>query len=197
MMHPIIHLVAILCLCLPFAASAQLPAPVAGALKAAGIPASAVSLHVQEVGGGAVRASHNAGAAMNPASVMKLLTTYAALELLGPAHVWKTEAWVLVPPDENGIVAGDLYLRGSGDPKLNFEQFWLLLRQLRARGVRDVRGDLVLDRTLFDLPEHDPSARMLCSSVSRRFASRCCRMHRRRSSRSAPNRTRLISISSI
>lgn len=96
---------------------------------------------------------HNADRPLNPASAIKLVTTYAALELLGPAHTWKTEA--LVDEGERG---GNLYLRGSGDPRLALEQFWLLLRQLRARGVGDVAGDLVLDRGAFDLPPHDPAA---------------------------------------
>jgi D-alanyl-D-alanine carboxypeptidase/D-alanyl-D-alanine-endopeptidase (penicillin-binding protein 4) len=77
---------------------------------------------------------------MNPASVMKLVTTYSALELLGPAYRWKTEAYI----DGNDVV-----LKGYGDPKLNLESFWMLLRALRGRGLRDIRGDLVLDRSYF------------------------------------------------
>ena len=56
------------------------------------------------------------------------------------------------------MLAGDLYLKGSGDPKLTLEQFWLLLRQLRARGVREIRGDLVLDRSAFAAMAHDEAA---------------------------------------
>ena len=126
----------------------RLPVPVARALKAAALPSSAVAVVVQEVGSPLPRVSANATAAMNPASLMKLLTTYAALELLGPAYTWKTEAWLqgrLV----DGVLDGDLYLKGGGDPKLTLEQFWLLLRELRARGLREIRGDLVLDRSLF------------------------------------------------
>ena len=56
------------------------------------------------------------------------------------------------------MLAGDIYLKGSGDPKLTLEQFWLLLRQLRARGVREIRGDLVLDRSAFGAIAHDEAA---------------------------------------
>ena len=125
-----------------------LPTAVARALKSAAIPTSAIAVLVQEVGTPAARLSINAEAPMNPASLMKLLTTYAALETLGPAYTWKTEAWLsgnLV----KGVLDGDLYLKGGGDPKLTLEQFWLLLRELRTRGLRDIRGDLVLDRGLF------------------------------------------------
>ena len=68
------------------------------------------------------------------------MTTYAALELLGPAYRWKTEAYV---------DGDDLYLKGYGDPKLDYESFWMLLRNLRGRGVREIRGDIVLDRSYF------------------------------------------------
>ena len=135
----------------------RLPVPVANALKAAGIPQSAVGIVVQDAGGVSPRLTFNAGQAMNPASTMKLVTTFAALELLGPAYTWKTTAWSAAPLAD-GVLAGDLYLRGSGDPKLTFEQFWLLLRQLRARGVREVTGNLVLDRSLLATVEHDAAA---------------------------------------
>jgi len=130
----------------------RLPAPVARALKAAALPASAVAVVVQEVSSPIARVSVNANVAMNPASAMKLVTTYAALETLGPAYRWKTEAW-LAGKLADGVLDGDLYLKGSGDPKLTLDRFWLFLRELRARGLREIRGDLVLDRSLFALDE--------------------------------------------
>lgn len=126
-----------------------LPPRVAAALQAAGIPEAHAAAFVQEVGAKQVRLAVNAERPMNPASVMKLVTTYAALELLGPAYTWTTEAYAIGEASD-GVLAGDLYLKGSGDPKLTLEQFWLLLRNLRARGIRDIRGDLVLDRRLFE-----------------------------------------------
>lgn len=138
-------------------AESHLPPAVANALKPAGIPASAVAIVVQEAGAPCPRLEINGGEPMNPASLMKLVTTFAALELLGPAYTWKTAAWSAAPL-ENGVLAGDLVIRGSADPKLTFEQFWLLLRQLRARGIREIAGDLVLDRSLLAVGEHDPSA---------------------------------------
>lgn len=147
--------------CLSACASAReenrLPPAVAAALKAAGIPASAVAIVVQEAGASRPRLEINGSEPMNPASLMKLVTTFAALELLGPAYTWKTTAWSAAPIDD-GVLAGDLFLRGSADPKLTFEQFWLLLRQLRARGIREIAGDLVLDRSLLAPLDHDPSA---------------------------------------
>jgi D-alanyl-D-alanine carboxypeptidase/D-alanyl-D-alanine-endopeptidase (penicillin-binding protein 4) len=122
------------------AAAADLPRKALDALRAAGVPTSSVAAWVQEVGAPKPTLALHADAAMNPASVMKLVTTYAALELLGPAYQWKTEAY---------MDGEQLVLRGYGDPKLNYESFWMLLRQLRGRGLKELRGDIVLDRSFF------------------------------------------------
>jgi D-alanyl-D-alanine carboxypeptidase/D-alanyl-D-alanine-endopeptidase (penicillin-binding protein 4) len=120
--------------------AADLPAAVDQSLRKAGIPRANVAVVVQELGTARPELSLNAGAPMNPASVMKLVTTYAALELLGPAYHWKTEVYADGP---------NLVLKGYGDPKLNLESFWMLLRNLRGRGLRDIQGDILLDRTYF------------------------------------------------
>ncbi|HEX9398162.1 MAG TPA: D-alanyl-D-alanine carboxypeptidase/D-alanyl-D-alanine-endopeptidase [Burkholderiales bacterium] len=122
------------------ALGAELPPSVLKALNAVGIPESSVGAVVQEVGTARPSLAVNARQPMNPASTMKLVTTYAALELLGPAYKWKTEVYL----DGDNVV-----IRGSGDPKLNYESFWTLLRSLRSRGLSEIRGDFVLDRTLF------------------------------------------------
>jgi len=148
---------ALACLGAPAAADSRLPFPVAAALQAAAIPPSAVSIHVQETGAASPRLTLNSGRPMNPASLMKLVTTHAALETLGPAFTWKTAA-LTEAEVADGVLAGDLWLVGSGDPKLTFERFWLLLRQLRAQGIRSIRGDLVLDRSAFEIQVEDPGA---------------------------------------
>ena len=128
-------------------AAADLPAPVATALQAAGIPARNVSVVVQEVGAARPSVAVNEHEPRNPASVMKLVTTFAALELLGPAFRWKTEVYADGP---------HVVLRGFGDPKLNMESFWMMLRALRARGLREITGDVVLDRTYFGPQPQQP-----------------------------------------
>lgn len=137
--------------------TATLPPPLTAALRDARLPAEHAAFFVQRVDADRPLLAHNAGRAMNPASTMKLVTTYAALDLLGPAHTWKTQALADQLPRE-GVLAGNLYLKGSGDPSLTLERFWLLLRQLRARGMTAIGGDLVLDRSDFRLPPHDPAA---------------------------------------
>ena len=125
-------------------------------LKQVNIPQSAIAVEVIEVGKHTPLITINSARPMNPASTMKLLTTYAGMELLGPAYSWKTEAWLDGKLD-HGVLQGDLVLKGYGDPKFTIEQFWLWLTELRARGLREIRGDLVLDRSFFDLPAYDPA----------------------------------------
>ncbi|MBL8482223.1 MAG: D-alanyl-D-alanine carboxypeptidase, partial [Rhodocyclaceae bacterium] len=139
------------------ACAAALPPALEQALASAEIPHSAVAIDIQPLVPGKPVLSLNAKQSMNPASVMKLVTTYAALQRLGPTHTWSTTAYADAEPLD-GVLAGNLYLGGGGDPKLTLEAFWLLLRQLRLHGVRDIRGDLVLDRSRYALPAPDPAA---------------------------------------
>ena len=145
-------------LCAALAAVARdLPPPVEAALAKAGVPASAVAVVVEPVEGGPLLVSHRANVAMNPASVMKVVTSYAALDLLGPAFTFRTDFLVrgeLV----NGVLEGDLVIRGGGDPKLTYERMWQAAHELRARGLREIRGDVILDRGYFaPTPPHDPA----------------------------------------
>ena len=145
----------ILAFCAIAVRASELPPAVAQALRSAGIPLSATATWVREVDSASPQLAVNARTAFNPASTMKLVTTYAALDLLGPAYVWNT-AVLAHGPVVDGVLAGDLYIRGSGDPKLTYEQFGRLLRMVRGRGIREIRGDLVLDRTAFAANGGDP-----------------------------------------
>lgn len=122
------------------------------ALKASKLPDSALSLVMIPLNGPGTPTVFNADVSVNPASTMKLVTTYAALEMLGPNHQWKTEFYT-DGTLSGGILRGNLYLKGGGDPKLNMEKLWLLMRDLRANGVQQVTGDLVLDRSFFNQPQ--------------------------------------------
>ena len=139
------------------AALAALPPEVSRAFFAAQIPLSGVGAWVQEIGAARPVFSHQPVRAMNPASTMKLLTTFAALELLGPDYRWRTEAYAGGTVTD-GVLEGDLLLKGYGDPKITIEQFQALVGALRATGLKTIRGDLVLDRSYFALPAYDPGA---------------------------------------
>jgi serine-type D-Ala-D-Ala carboxypeptidase/endopeptidase (penicillin-binding protein 4) len=138
-------------------AATVLPREIARAFAEAHIPASAVSAFVQEIGDARPLISHQASRPMNPASTMKLVTTFAALELLGPDYRWKTEAYA-DGPIAGGVLDGNLVLKGYGDPKITIEQFQTLIASLRATGLATIRGDLILDRTYFAPAAHDPAA---------------------------------------
>ena len=122
------------------------------ALKTNKLQNDALSLVLLPLNGPGIPTVFNADVSMNPASTMKLVTTYAALEMLGPTHQWKTEFYTDGTLN-NGILQGNLYLKGGGDPKLNMEKLWLLMRDLRANGVQQVTGDLILDRNFFNQPQ--------------------------------------------
>ena len=161
-----------------------LPAEVAQALARAGVPESSVAMVVAPLppppgtvsrapepvnpGGEAnpspapqplpaPRLAWRPDAPMNPASVMKVVTTYAGLDLLGPGYFWKTRVYAQGPV-KDGVLHGNLLIQGSGDPQLVRERLADLIDAIRAKGVTSIEGDILLDRSVFKLPPHDPAA---------------------------------------
>ena len=128
---------------------AALPAEVTQTLQRHGLSARGFSAYVHEVGQPEALLTVGADVPRNPASTMKLLTTLVALEELGPAWTWKTEAYASAPPPA-GVLDGDLYIKGYGDPYLVIEHFWRFLRALRKAGLSEIRGDLILDQSYFE-----------------------------------------------
>jgi len=136
-----------------------LPPEVLAALERAKVPPEALSATLQEAGSAAPGWAWQARQSVNPASLMKLVTTFAALDLLGPAWAWSTPVWLqgsLRNPGPEGVLDGNVVIKGNGDPKLVLERVWLLLRRVRQAGVREVRGDIVLDRSAFGDTEQSP-----------------------------------------
>ncbi|MCA0327243.1 MAG: D-alanyl-D-alanine carboxypeptidase/D-alanyl-D-alanine-endopeptidase [Proteobacteria bacterium] len=160
----------------PNSTDTPLPPDIAEALARAEVPASSVAMVVAPlpppgtVGGernptptpppgpaALPRLSWQPDLALNPASVMKVVTTYAGLDLLGPGHFWKTRVYAQ-GPIQDGVLRGNLLIRGGGDPKLVLERLQDLMRAIQEQGVREVRGDILLDNSVFRLPPHDPAA---------------------------------------
>lgn len=138
--------------------SNALPPAVSAALARAGVPAQAFAAVVVPADDKAdARLRWRAMEPMNPASVMKLTTTFAALDLLGPSYTWGTPVFA-DGPVRGGTLQGNLYLRGSGDPTLVMEQLWLLLRRVQARGIQTISGDIVIDGSAFTLAPQDAGA---------------------------------------
>jgi serine-type D-Ala-D-Ala carboxypeptidase/endopeptidase (penicillin-binding protein 4) len=148
-----------------------LPQEVSQSLARAGVDLSSISVLVQALPDGRNRSGtsntsqaglpapvieHRADAAVHPASVMKLITTYAALDQLGADFMWINRVYVDGTVSQ-GVLHGNLVIRGSGDPKLVLERIEDLFKQILAQGVREVRGDMVLDRSVFHLGEHNPA----------------------------------------
>jgi D-alanyl-D-alanine carboxypeptidase/D-alanyl-D-alanine-endopeptidase (penicillin-binding protein 4) len=135
------------------AARAQIPDPILERLRAAGLPPDSLAFVVQRPDGRTLFA-HAGEAAMQPASTLKLVTSLVALETLGPA--WRGRSELLAAGRiEDGFLHGDLVLRGKGDVDLDAAAFEEMLRMARVKGVREVRGDFILDRTAFDPPRTD------------------------------------------
>ena len=141
------------------APASALPPELEAALARAHSPADAVAIQLQDAQQPSLpaRLSHRSQVPMNPASVMKLVTTFAALDLLGPAYVWQTPVYVDGTLRE-GTLHGTVYIVGQGDPKLVLERLWLLLRRLQGLGIRSIDGDIVLDRSAFELVVADPAS---------------------------------------
>ncbi len=130
------------------ASPASLPVEFTSALSQSGVPLESVAVFVQAVDATEPILLHQAQKAMNPASTMKLVTSYAGLELLSPAYRWKTEVYydgTLV----QGLLSGNLYIKGYGDPSLMVADFWRLLNAIRQAGVREITGDIVIDSSAF------------------------------------------------
>jgi len=121
------------------------------------VPSDDVGVYIAPVSGARPVVGFNAERALNPASAIKVLPSLAALEILSPAHRWWTDVYK-TGPVENGVLTGDLFIKGGGDPYLTVESFWALLKSVRAAGIDAIDGDIVVDKEVYDLPAHDRAA---------------------------------------
>jgi D-alanyl-D-alanine carboxypeptidase/D-alanyl-D-alanine-endopeptidase (penicillin-binding protein 4) len=116
---------------------------------------ASVSAIVIEAETGRAIYAHADKTLLNAASNVKIVTSAAALSLLGPEYRWRTTLSIVGPPGgpplpAGGEVAGDIYLRGSGDPTLSTEDLATMVGDLAALGLHKVRGALVVDDSLFE-----------------------------------------------
>jgi D-alanyl-D-alanine carboxypeptidase/D-alanyl-D-alanine-endopeptidase (penicillin-binding protein 4) len=127
---------------------AQLPPAVSRAMAQVGVPASHVSIYVRDAGTNEVVVDLASDTPRSPASTLKVLTTFAVLDSLGPAYTWKTRAYAAGRID-HGVLYGDLYLVGGGDPYMTDERWWSFVQGLRERGLAKITGDVVIDSNYF------------------------------------------------
>ena len=116
-------------------------------IEAAGIHPDQYGMVVRPLGRGTLEANHNGARPLNPASTMKLVTTHAAMALLGPDYRWSTSIYT-TGPVVGDTMTGDLIIKGGGDPKLVIEDMTEVVAKLRLAGLREIRGDLVIDDSL-------------------------------------------------
>ena len=111
-----------------------------------------VGVFIEEIEKCSVLVSINRDKQFNPASVMKLITATAAFDLLGSQYCFKTKTYLDGPLGmDSGIVKGNIYMRGGGDPGFLAERLWLFVQHLTHRGIKKIEGDLVLDDSFFDM----------------------------------------------
>ncbi len=137
---------------------AQLPAPVMQALQAEGIAAEQVSVWVQRLDDEKLVLSHEAQVPRNPASVIKLLTSYAALDLLTPNYRWVTQFYSK-QPIASGKITNDLWVRGSGDPSLTDADLFNIASEIRQKwAVSEICCHLWLDSSAYQSSAFNPAA---------------------------------------
>lgn len=136
----------------------RLPDQVATTLRASGISEAGMGTYVRLANAREpALLTANADNPQSPASTMKLVTTYAALGILGPDYRWPTEIYTNGNVT-GGTLYGDVIIRGYGDPQFAENDFRQMLQALRARGIRSIKGNLVADTGFFNVPYQDPGA---------------------------------------
>ena len=134
-----------------------LPQVINEEIRRSGISKKDISIYIKEAGqNGKLIASLNAYKSRTPASVIKVFTTYASVLKLGFDYRWPTKFYT-TGNLQNGVLQGDLLIQGFGDPTLNAEDLEQIVSEIRAKGIRDIRGDIVIDRSYFEVGDKDSS----------------------------------------
>jgi D-alanyl-D-alanine carboxypeptidase/D-alanyl-D-alanine-endopeptidase (penicillin-binding protein 4) len=140
------------------------PVPVAGTAGAAIIRAlkdpvlrrAAVGIVAVDLNRGRTIFAYNADKLLNPASVVKLFTGAAALHYLKPEFRFESTAWLHQEQLRGGILNGNLYIKGGGDPTLVTERLWLWVTEMLHLGLEEIKGDIVIDESFFDAERVGP-----------------------------------------
>ncbi|GIT99056.1 D-alanyl-D-alanine carboxypeptidase [Sulfurovum sp. TSL1] len=134
-----------------------LPQVINEEIRRSGISKKDISIYIKEAGQhGKVVASLNASKSRTPASVIKVLTTYASVLKLGFDYRWPTKFYT-TGKVQNGVLQGDLLIKGFGDPTLNAKDLEKIVSAIRAEGIRQISGDIVIDRSYFKVGSQDTS----------------------------------------
>ncbi len=136
----------------------ELPPVISNAIKKSGIPLESIAVSIDKINHTNPTAQPFTSEGivhwreqmpMNPASTMKLVTSLAAMEILGPQYRWKTDLFTN-GKIQNQTLKGDLLIKGSGDPKLIPEEINKMLLNLQSIGVKKIDGNLIFDRSAYE-----------------------------------------------
>ncbi len=128
-----------------------LPSGIESAIKKSGISKKDISIYIKEAGTDSrAVASLNADKTRTPASVVKVLVTYAAVLKLGFDYRWPTQFYT-TGSLKNGVLRGDLHVKGFGDPTLGAKDLKSIVATIKAKGIRKITGNIVIDRSYFNV----------------------------------------------
>jgi D-alanyl-D-alanine carboxypeptidase/D-alanyl-D-alanine-endopeptidase (penicillin-binding protein 4) len=128
-----------------------LPAGLNNIVNKSGIPKKDISIYIKEVGsGGGELAAFNASKTRTPASVIKVLSTYAAVLKLGFDYRWPTQFYKSGVV-KNGVLKGDLIVKGFGDPTLSTKDLKKIVANIKSKGIKKIKGNIVIDRSYFSV----------------------------------------------
>ena len=137
-------------------AKATIPYELNQKLQAYPLNSANYSIHIQEVNSQTPTVSWNSHVKRTPASVVKILTTYAGVLALGYDYRWETK-FFHTGYVQNGVLRGDIYVKAVGDPSLSTKHISKIVEQIRARGIRKILGSIIIDRTVFSVPSKSNS----------------------------------------
>lgn len=134
-----------------------LPQSIKNIITKSTIKSSDISIYIKEVGPkGKVLVSHNARTSRTPASVIKVLSTYAAILKLGFDYRFPTKFYTQ-GRISNGVLQGDIIVKGFGDPTLDSKDLSKIVAKVREKGIKKITGNIIIDRSFFRVGTKDSS----------------------------------------
>ena len=133
----------------------RLPDDIAASLRLRGLSEQNLGAYVRPASGGQPLLASYADTPRNPASTMKLVTTYSSLGVLGPTYRFPTELYT-TGRLAGDTLQGDIVIKGYGNPDFRENDFRQILQALRARGVRNIAGNFIVDKSYFDIGYQAP-----------------------------------------
>ncbi len=129
----------------------KLPMDIVSKLRATGTREYGVSAFAQDVNSSKPLLAYQETTARVPASVMKIITAYAALGTLGPNYRWPLDVYTN-GQIHNGTLQGDLIIKGYGSPEFKTADLRKVLQGIKQKGIRNVNGRVVFDSSYFNIP---------------------------------------------